>query len=107
MTVDNLILYLFGLIVWFTIVTSFVVWLLYRNMKRDKNMIGFLLNMRFPYIPPPRKRTTPLQLDKKSEKELRSALNDLGADVKEGQSVNEAVLGFLNSDQVGPRREGD
>jgi len=105
MTVDNLILYLFGLIVWFTIVTSFVVWLLYRNMKRDKGMIGFLLNMRFPFIPPPRGKPGPLPLDKKSEKELRSALKDLGADVKEGQSVKDAVLGFLNSDQVGPRRE--
>lgn len=108
MTVDNLILYLFGLIVWFTIVISFLVTILWRNMQSNKKLIGFLMTMRFPYISSlrsPKKNATSPPLDKKSEKELRKALSDLGVDVKEDQNVKAAVLDFLNSDQVGPRRE--
>ena len=107
MTIDNLILYLFGLIIWFTIVISFLVTVVWRTIVRDKKLIGFLLSMRFPHILPPNKRPKPLPLDKKSEKELHKALGDLGVDVKDGQSVQDAVLSFLNSDQVGPKREGD
>lgn len=96
---------LFGVIAWLGLMLTVLVFFILLLVRGYQRTMSYIVTARFPYVQQPRGATV---AQAKDDKDLRSALKELGADVKPGQDATSAVLSFLNSEQTGkvaPRRE--